>query len=165
MKKLHEKNTAPSGMAAFGQCERGISFVELAMVLPFLLMLVVGTADVALGYAGKLALEQAAQRTTDLALARRPNDGNVDYLVQEAATASGQPTGNITVEAFLECGGLRQSTFTATCTTGFPARVISVRIIENRKLLFDYGKLTAVFGRRLMPNQVVLSGDSTVRVS
>jgi Flp pilus assembly protein TadG len=154
-----------AGTSSFGRCERGVSFVELAMILPFLLMLVVATADVAIGYAGKLALEQAAQRTTDLALARRPNDGNVDYLVQEAATASRQPVGNITVEAFLECGGVKQTTFTATCTTGLPARVVSVRIIENRKLLFDYGKLTAVFGRRLMPNEVTLSGDSIVRMS
>jgi Flp pilus assembly protein TadG len=151
--------------SSFGRCERGVSFVELAMVLPFLLMLALATADVALGYAGKLALEQAAQRTTDLALARRPNDGTTTYLVQEAAAASGQPAGNITVDVFLECGGTRQTSFTATCTTGLPARVISVRIVQTRKLLFDYGKLTAVFGRRLMPNEVTLSGDSMVRMS
>jgi Flp pilus assembly protein TadG len=154
-----------AGTSSFGKCERGVSFVELAMVLPFLLMLVLGTADVALGYAGRLGLEQAAQRTTDLALARRPNDGNTAYLIQEAASASGQPASNITVEVYLECGTARQTTFTATCTSGLPARVVSVRIIQVRKLLFDYGKLTAVFGRRLMPNEVTLSGDSIVRIS
>jgi Flp pilus assembly protein TadG len=151
--------------SSFGRCERGVSVVELALILPFLLMLVLGTTDVALGYARKLTLEQAAQRTTDLALARRPNDGNTAFLAQEAASASGQPIGNVTVEAFLECGGVRQATFTATCTTGLPARVVSVRIIQTRTLLFDYGKLTAVFGRRLMPNTVTLSGDSVVRMS
>jgi Flp pilus assembly protein TadG len=152
-------------ISSLGSCQRGVSAVELAMILPFLLMLVLGTADVAIGYAAKLSLEQAAQRTTDLALARRPNDGNTSYLVQEAAAASGQPVGNITVEAFLECGGARQTSFTATCTTGLPARVVSVRIVQTRRLLFDYGKLTAAFGRRLMPNEVTLSGDSMVRMS
>jgi hypothetical protein len=135
------------------------------MILPFLLMLALGTADVALGYAGKLALEQAAQRTTDLALARRPNDGNITYLANEAAAASGQPVGNVTVEAVLECGGVRQPSFTGTCTAGLPARVISVRIIKSHKFMFDYGKLTAVFGSRLIANEVVLFGDSTVRMS
>jgi Flp pilus assembly protein TadG len=154
-----------AGTSSFARCERGVSVVELAMVLPFLLMLVLGTADIAIGYAGKMGLEQAAQRTTDLALARRPNDGITTYLVQEAASASGQPVGNITVEVYLECGTARQTTFTATCTSGLPARVVSVRIIQVRKLLFDYGKLTAVFGRRLMPNEVTLSGDSIVRIS
>lgn len=159
-------NPATRGRAAsFKECERGVSVVELAMILPFLLMLALGTADVAIGYAGKLALEQAAQRTTDLALARRPNDGNITYLTDEAVAASGQPNGNVTVEAFLECGGVRQSSFTGTCATGLPARVVSVRIIKNHKFLFDYGKLTAVFGRRLMPNEVVISGDSMVRMS
>lgn len=165
MTKVPGKLFAGGRAAAFERCERGVSAVELAMILPFLLMLVLGTADVAIGYSGKLALEQAAQRTTDLALARRPNDGNTDYLVQEAAAASGQPTGNITVEAYLECGGARQAVFTSTCTTGLPARIISVRIIQNYKLLFDYGKLTAVFGRRLLPDEVQLVGDSTVRMS
>jgi hypothetical protein len=135
------------------------------MILPFLLMLALATADVAIGYAGKLALEQAAQRTTDLALARRPNDGNVAYLKEEAAVASGQPAANVTVEAFLECGGARHPTFTGTCASGLPARVVSVRITKNHKFLFDYGKLTAVFGRRLMPSEVVISGDSLVRMS
>jgi hypothetical protein len=135
------------------------------MILPFLLMLVLGTADVGIGYAAKLGLEQAAQRTTDFALARRPNDGNVTYLQTEAAAASGQPAGNVTVEAFLECNGARQPAFSGTCTSGLPARVISVRIIKRHKLLFDYGKLTAVFGRRLLPGEVTLSGDSMVRMS
>jgi hypothetical protein len=40
-----------------------------------------------------------------------------------------------------------------------------VRITKNHKFLFDYGKLTAVFGRRLMPSEVVISGDSMVRMS
>jgi Flp pilus assembly protein TadG len=151
--------------ASFAGCERGVSFVELAMVLPFLLMLVLGTADVAIGYASKLALEQAAQRTTDFALARRPNDGNTAHLVAEASAASGQPSGNITIEAFLECGGVRQPTFTGTCASGLPGRVITVRITKSHKFLFDYGKLTAIFGSRLMPAEVVLSGDSMVRMS
>jgi Flp pilus assembly protein TadG len=165
MTKILSKLLARGRFASFGRCERGVSFVELAMVLPFLLMLVLGTADVAIGYAGKLALEQAAQRTTDLALARRPTDGNTAHLVAEAAAASGQPAGNVTVDAFRECGGVRQSTFAGACTTGLPARVISVRIVKNHKFLFDYGKLTAIFGSRLMPNEVVLSGDSVVRMS
>jgi hypothetical protein len=112
-----------------------------------------------------MGLEQAAQRTTDLALARRPTDGVTTYLAEEAAAASGQPIGNVTVEAFRECGTARQTAFTGTCASGLPARVISVRIVKEHKFLFDYGKLTAVFGRRLMPNGVTLSGDSIVRIS
>ena len=151
--------------ASLWRCERGVSAVELAMILPVLLILVLCTADVAIGYSSKLALEQAAQRTTDFALARRPRDSNTAYLAAEAAAASGQPISNVTVEAFLECSGVKQPEFTGTCTSGLPARVISVRIIKRHKLLFNYEKLTAVFKRRLLPNEVLLSGDSTVRMS
>jgi Flp pilus assembly protein TadG len=165
MTKVIEQRTSRSGAAAFARCERGVSFVELAMILPFLLMLVLATADVAIAYAARLSLEQAAQRTTDFALARRPNDGNTDYLAVEAAVASGQPAGNVTVQATFECGGVKQPAFTGTCTSGLPARLVSVRIVKNHKLLFNYAKLTAVFGRRLLPGEVVLAGDSVVRIS
>jgi Flp pilus assembly protein TadG len=151
--------------ASFVRCERGVSFVELAMILPFMLMLVLGTADVAITYAAKLSLEQAAQRTTDFALARRPSDGTTDYLAAEAAAASGQPLANVTVQAIFECGGVKQPAFTGSCTSGLPARIISVRIVKNHKLLFNYAKLTAVFKRRLLPGEVQLSGDSMVRIS
>ena len=143
---------------------RGMSAVELALVLPVLVMLLTGSIDVARGFAAKLDLEQAAQRTTDYALARKPASSDATYLKKEAAAAADVPESQVTAEIFLECDGVRQANFAATCPAGdYPARLVSVRIETTHNFSFDYGALTSLFGFRLLPASVTLSGDSTVR--
>lgn len=144
--------------------ERGVSAVELGLSLPILMMLTVGAVDMSNLISARLDLEQAAQRTTDLALASHPRSSNGAYLVAEAAAASGQPAANVTVDIFLECDGERQSNFGGTCDDGeLRARFASVSIRRDYQPMFDYRALAGLFGRRMIDSSIRITGDSVVR--
>ena len=64
----------------------GVGFIELALTAPLLALLFLGMIDLSSVVSTRIDLEQAAQRTTDYALAKRPPNGNTSYLVNEAAT-------------------------------------------------------------------------------
>ena len=78
------------------------------------------------------------------------------------ATA-GVPTQNVTVELFLECNGVRQTNFTATCPSQTRARFVRVLIVNQVETVFDWGALSAIFGERVFPVLNQVSGDSIVR--
>ena len=144
--------------------ERGASAIELGVSLPILLMLTVGAVDVSNLISTRLDLEQAAQRTTDLALATHPRSSDGSYLVAEAAAATGLPAANVTVQIFLECDGVRQADFGARCDEGEPrARFASVSIRRDYEPMFDYRALASLFGRRMMGSTITVTGDSVVR--
>ena len=144
--------------------ESGVGATELALILPILMLLILGTIDVSRLVASRLDLEQAAQRTADLALAVRPRTSDTSYLVAEAMAASGQPSSNVTVELFLECAGVRQPSFTAACPAGqLRARFVSVRIRGPYTPLFDWSALANVFGGQVLPPSITVTGDAVVR--
>ena len=141
----------------------GASAVELALVLPVLLMLTTGGVDVARAFSARLDLEQAAHRTADLGLARTPRSGDAAYLEREAAAIAGAGA-VVDVAITLECDGVEQEAFSGSCAPGeVPARLIQVSIVRNHDFFFDYGGLTALFGFRLLPETLPLRGDSVVR--
>lgn len=143
--------------------ERGVSAIELGVSLPILMMLTVGAVDLSNLISARLDLEQAAQRTTDLALASHPRSKNGAYLVAEAVEASGQPEENVEVDIFLECDGKR-SDFSKACADGEArARFASVSISRDFEPMFDYSALGPLFGRRMMSSTITISGDSVVR--
>jgi Flp pilus assembly protein TadG len=154
----------PSGASSLRQDSRGVSAIELALVLPFLILMVCASVDVALGFSAKLKLEQAAQRATDFGLAKRPSTDDASALKTEAAAAAGVPTSSVAASIYLECGGTRQTVYTTQCPTGqVPSRVISVSISKQHTFLFDYGAIGAAIGYRPLPASSRITGDSLVR--
>ena len=92
---------------------RGTSLVEFAAAAPVFALMVVGIGDIARGFSDRLALQQAANRTIELAhLGTR--DPNYNYLIPEAATAAGVPQSQVTLVSWLECDGARKE-FDETC--------------------------------------------------
>ena len=151
-------------ISRFVRDERGVSAVELGVSLPILVMLTVGAVDVSNLVSARLDLEQAAQRTTDLALASHPKSSDGAYLLAEAAAASGQPTRNIAVEIFLECDGEREASYAATCDdTEERARFASVTISTDYEPIFNYRALGPLFGRHMIDSSIRITGDSVVR--
>ncbi|MXP41498.1 hypothetical protein GRI75_07555 [Altererythrobacter soli] len=140
----------------------GVAVTELALVLPVLLLLLLGMIDVSRMFAARLALEQAAQRTTDLALARPPSSSDT-FLRDEAMAVAGVPAENVTVELILECNGTPQSDYSTSCPEGaFTGRYASVSIVKQAEPIFDWTSLSQVLGLELSPT--VVSGDSLVRL-
>ena len=142
----------------------GTGVMELGLAMPMLLMLLLGTVDASRMIAAKIDMEQAAQRTTDYALARRPDSSNGTYLQTEAASAAGVPTSDVTVDIYLECDGVRQTDFSIACTAGqSQARYASVTIDKTVDTVFDWSSLSSVVGSNLLPSAVTVQGDSVVR--
>lgn len=142
----------------------GVGLVELAFVLPVLLLLILGTIDLSQLVAARLDLEQAAQRTTDYALASRPRSADGTYLKNEAVAASGVPAENVTVEIYLECDRVRQDSFDNTCGSGETrARYVSVTILEQVHPMFDWASLSKLLGFSALSSEITVTGDSLVR--
>jgi Flp pilus assembly protein TadG len=95
---------------------RGTSLVEFAAAAPVFALLVVGIGDISRGFSERLALQQAANRTIELAHldTQDPTTDNYNYLVPEAATAAGVPQSQVSLVSWLECDGTRKA-FDATC--------------------------------------------------
>lgn len=146
---------------------RGNSTIELALVMPFSALLLAGTVDFATGFASKLGLEQAATRTVQQAFIQGRGTGATDfaYVQQAGADASGQPVANVTVDNWLECDGVRQTSTAVQCTsTQTSAEFLSVRIQKPFTATFDLNKVGAAFGSPgIMPTTLV--GSARVRVA
>lgn len=140
----------------------GVAVTELALVLPVLLLLLLGMIDVSRMFAARLTLEQAAQRTTDLALARPPSSSDT-YLRDEAMAVADVPAENVTIELILECNGVPQADYSGSCPQGsFAGRYASVSIVKQAEPIFDWTSLSQVLGLQLFPTEVL--GDSLVRL-
>jgi Flp pilus assembly protein TadG len=126
-----------------GRDERGASIIEMALILPVFSTLVIGVADISRAYSQKLLLEQAAFRAIEKVQQYQSNASTYNTLKSEAvtaATASGftdVTTTNVTVDYWLECGGVRQADYNTTCATeAQTARWITIDIPHSFSPMF-----------------------------
>lgn len=149
---------------SIGRDVQAVAIIELALAAPLLMLLFVGMVDLSVLVSEKLDLEQAAQRTTDYALAKRPTNANGSYLATEAAASAGVPLQNVTVQLFLECNGVRQASFDTPCVAGqIQARFASVEIRRQVQLVFNWTNMAGFFGSSAQAGEVLIAGDSVVR--
>lgn len=97
---------------------RGTSTVELALVCPILMVMLAGLVDCARLISTELRLQQAAERTAEMATAGSIASAAFTSLQAEAASAASVPASQVTVSYWLECDGTRQTSFDGTCNTG-----------------------------------------------
>ena len=93
--------------------ERGTSLLELAFVAPIFAILLVGVADLGRGFSERFALQQAVNRTIEMAH-MGSTQPNYDFLIAEAAAAAAVPVQNVTLVSWLECNGTRKA-FSESC--------------------------------------------------
>jgi len=142
----------------------GAGALELGLALPMLMLLFVGMIDMSRVISNRIDAEQAAQRVTDYALAVRPPDGRTTYLYAEANRVMDSNADTANIQIFLECNGTRQDSFNEICDAGQDsARFVSVSIVRDVDLLFDWAGLSALFGHRMMGSSISVRGDSIVR--
>ncbi len=154
----------PDRLTSLAADERGTSYIELALIMPFLLLLLLGSVDMSRMISTRMDLEQAAQRTTDFALSSRPNGSDTSYLVAEAVAASGLSAQHVTVQLFLECNGERMSDFNAGCPGGnVRSRYVTVSIQDEVEPMFDWSNLGGLLGTSAFDSTFTITGDSTVR--
>ena len=140
--------------------EKGASLIELALMLPILILLVTAGADVASGFSAKIALQQATARTIEKATAGGLNSGAFQILQAEGAAAAGVNENQVTVDKWLECNGLRQSDFNGVCADSQQvARYVSININSSYTPIFTFFKLATV-----QDGKIPLTSTSSVRV-
>jgi len=107
----------------------GASLVETAILVPTILMLMAGAADLALGFWLKMQTQQAAARAIEMAYAGGLERLSPDDLRSEAASAANVARDNVAVARWLECNGTVQASFEGSCNSGETVgRYVSVRI-------------------------------------
>lgn len=145
--------------------ERGASVIELGLTAPLLGFFLLGSVDMGMGYSERLALQQAATRTIEMASMRGQVNGSYSYLQSHAAAASGEPTSHVTVDNWLACDDVRQSSYDGVCGGNQQiARYISIRITGSHEPLFDYSGLARRFGATGLAEDIAIAGEATVRV-
>jgi Flp pilus assembly protein TadG len=105
---------------SFWSDERGVSILEFAAIAPLLGMLIVAVADIGRGYTERFAIQQAANRTLELAHSgTRKND--YSFLSTQATTAAGAGS-TVVLTQWLECtkaNGTRETkAFSDNCAMG-----------------------------------------------
>ena len=132
-----------SRLRRLGRDERGASIIEFALFAPILGLMVMGIADTAMSYATKLRFEQAAYTALEkVAVGSVQTD--YSFLREDAATAAGVPVEDVEVDAWLECDGARQTSFTGACDNGqIITRYVRITIDSGYEPSFAYGPLAA----------------------
>lgn len=141
---------------------KGTSVMETAIVVPALAILVMGASDLAMGFSEKLKLQQAAARTVEMATAGGLNSAAFQNLQAEGASAAGVPTESVTLDTWLECNSVRQSSFDGTCGDGEQvARFVSIDISGSYAPMFSF---LVPQSRTTDNGGFALNGYSSVRV-
>lgn len=153
-------------LARMKACERGGSMIEFTMIAPLLGFLMLGLADFAMAFSKQIQLEQAAARAIELASAAGTGQSSYDFVRDEAASAAGEPAGNVTIDNWLECDGVRQADPSGGCANSSQqiARYVSVRVTSLFTPPFDYALIGRVFGSVGFGGPMTLVGDSVVRI-
>lgn len=135
------------------RCDRGNSFIEMALAAPLLAALLIGMVDISRGVSAKLQVVQAAQRTVELVQRSGFDDDDIPELETEAEAAAGAGS-NATVTAWLECGtSTTRLDYDGSCTAGEPySRHMDVTVTAT---------FTPLFGTRYFPGA---NADGTVTV-
>jgi Flp pilus assembly protein TadG len=117
--------------------ESGTSLIEMTFIIPMLVMLGVGATDLAMCYARNLALQQAAARTMEFAIAAGGQNVSATTLKAEGAAAAGVTADKVTIDTWLECDGVRQTSFTGSCSSASPARFASITITDTYNWMYE----------------------------
>ena len=157
-------NRRLSRIAAIRGDERGVSVLEFGLFFPILALMVLGTIDLARGLATRFGIEQATQRTIELAtLGGRPL-ADYSFLQAEAATAAGVPPANVALDQWLECNNARQASFNGVCPDGQQtARYVTITVFTDYTPMFYsipyVGRVATASNGKIR-----LTADSGVRV-
>ena len=81
-------------------------------------------------------VQQAAARSVELATVSGLVNNLQTTMQADGASAAGVASGNVTVDIWLECNGVRQADVNGTCSASAPARFASTTITDTYTPLF-----------------------------
>jgi len=144
----------------------GNSTVELAIIMPVLVLLTCLAGDVAMAFKAKIALQRAAERTAQLATAggytsdTTNSSAAYNNLAADAAAAAGVSTSNVTVTPTLVCDSTPQTTPDYCTSTQQQKRYVAITISGTYTPMF--AKLAP--SSKWSSSGIAITGSSSVRL-
>lgn len=93
----------------------GNATIEIALVMPLVLMFALGGIDFAMGYRHKIEMQQTAQLGAEYVMGTMENVPTAIEVRQAISEASGMPVGSITVDTWIECDGVKPTIAAPIC--------------------------------------------------
>lgn len=117
------------------KCGVGTSVIELAIAAPVLIILLAGVTDMGRGWTERYRLQQAVNRT--LEMAQTGNDADYSFLKTEAVAAAGVPENQVVHEQWVQCEDkLGKQPWTDDCNGSPASRFVKLTITGNYTPLF-----------------------------
>jgi Flp pilus assembly protein TadG len=147
---------------AFRRDRRGGAAAEFALILPTIGAMLLGALDMGNAWSTRLRLEQAAQAGIEMVANRQGFSPSYSFALAEATSRWGGPLTSATVENWLECDGVKQSSGATQCGSGEArARYVAIRMQAEFMPTLKLGDLITGDG----PNGgFLILGDAAVRV-
>lgn len=111
----------------------GASLIELALILPIILLMMVGTLDLGSAFVRKMELANAAKAGAQYSMVRKPQDGDVTAIKNAVVASIGETmtqSTEIDVELYCICDGTRQAC-TNVCVDPNVSAFVNVTVSEN----------------------------------
>ncbi|PHZ83546.1 TadE/TadG family type IV pilus assembly protein [Paremcibacter congregatus] len=111
----------------------GSSLVELAMIMPILLLILVGTLDMGSMFMRKMELSNAAKAGIQYAMVRKPVQGdltNIRNAVRSSLGTSMTPGTEVAVELYCICNNVKQLC-TTDCTDENVSAFVNIEVKED----------------------------------
>jgi Flp pilus assembly protein TadG len=128
---------------AVARDKRGAAIIEMGLLLPVMATVVIGVADISRAYSQKLILEQAAYRAIEKVQQYQSSESTYDTLQNDVVSAANSAgftdvtTSNVTIDYWLECDGVRQSSYDSSCSTAAgTSRWITIDVTHNFSPMF-----------------------------
>lgn len=86
----------------------GNATIEIALVMPIVLMMALGGIDFAMGYRHKIEMQQTAHLGAEYVMGTMENVPTAVQVRQAISDATGMPVGSISVDKWIECDGTKQ---------------------------------------------------------
>lgn len=147
------------GLGAWMTERHGNVSIEMAFLVTFLLVLVMGAYDF-----GRLAMEQsgvtqAARAGAQYAVLDQANAMDIDGMKQAAKNEAEDPNLDVEADWFCRCpGGAKTTDCVTNCADGnFPPMYVEVTVTDTLDMLFDYPGLPGT-------DTYTMTSTSTMRV-
>ncbi len=153
------RRAAIRGLRRLRRCRRGTSSVELALVLPFLALLVVAMVDYGTVINYKMQLANSVRAGTQYATVRKPVQQDLTDIRQAVlSTAPTDETGTrvLATTFFCECPNGTAIACEDECGTGERGSYVSIILTQDYPLILTYPGLG---------NPVSLSSEAVIRLN
>jgi len=147
-------------LGRFRRDSSGLASLELALILPFAVMVAVGLIDYGVGIHRNMQLANAARAGTQYAVIRKPIQGDTTEIVNavnQAAPPVDTANRSVSARLFCECPDGNEVSCSTTCPDGgYRSAFVEVTVSEDYTTLLSYP---------MFPSPIRMENQAVVRLN